>query len=174
MRFLLAPQGHFRWAYWLADLCADHKIDFVLGHALYMKAIHGGKTKNNKIDSYKIAALLKGGNFPVAYPYPANWRATRDLLRRRMHLMRKRAELLAHIHNTNSRYGRGKQVGTLIDYRTYQQPTVAAAENCESFGSGVTLGNEVFGSCDEIIKHVLLVSLGATLVPLFTILATTP
>jgi hypothetical protein len=34
-----------------------HKIDFVLGHALYMKAIHGGKTKNNKIDAYKIALL---------------------------------------------------------------------------------------------------------------------
>jgi hypothetical protein len=72
----------FCW-YWLADLCADHKIDFVLGHALYMKAIHGGKTKNDKIDSYKLAMLLKGGNFPTAYPYPAKWRATRDLLRRR-------------------------------------------------------------------------------------------
>jgi Transposase IS116/IS110/IS902 family len=29
-------------------------------------------------------------------------RATRDLLRRRMHLMRKRAELLTHIQNTTS------------------------------------------------------------------------
>jgi transposase len=29
-------------------------------------------------------------------------RATRDLLRRRTHLLRKRAELLAHVHNTNS------------------------------------------------------------------------
>ena len=29
-----------------------------------MKAIHGGKTKNDKSDSYKIAMLLKGGNFP--------------------------------------------------------------------------------------------------------------
>ena len=31
-------------------------------------------------------------------------RATRDLLCRRCHLARKRAELLAHIHNTNSQY----------------------------------------------------------------------
>src|SRR5713101_4746826 len=31
-------------------------------------------------------------------------RATRDLLRRRMHLARKRGELLAHVHNTNSQY----------------------------------------------------------------------
>jgi hypothetical protein len=32
----------FTW-YWLADLCADEGIDFVLGHALYMRAIHGGR-----------------------------------------------------------------------------------------------------------------------------------
>jgi transposase len=31
-------------------------------------------------------------------------RATRDLLRRRMHLARKRGELLAHVQNTNSQY----------------------------------------------------------------------
>ena len=65
----------FSW-YWVADFCAEHKIPFVLGHALYMKAIHGGKTKNDKIDSYKIAKLLKGGNLPKAYPYPAEMRAT--------------------------------------------------------------------------------------------------
>ena len=39
---------------------------------------------------------------PQAYVYPADMRATRDLLRRRTHLMRKRAALLAHVHNTNA------------------------------------------------------------------------
>ena len=75
----------FTW-YWLADLCADEGIDFVLGHALYMRAIHGGKAKNDKIDSHKIAVLLRGGTFPLAYVYPKPMRATRDLLRRRNHL----------------------------------------------------------------------------------------
>jgi transposase len=93
----------FTW-YWLADLCQKEGITFVLGHALYMKAIHGGKAKNDKIDAHKIAVLLRGGMFPLAYVYPAEMRATRDLLRRRCHLARKRAELLAHIHNTNSQY----------------------------------------------------------------------
>jgi transposase len=93
----------FTW-YWLADLCSQQGIPFVLGHALYMKAIHGGKAKNDKIDAHKIAVLLRGGMFPQAYVYPSEMRATRDLLRRRCHLARKRAELLAHIHNTNSQY----------------------------------------------------------------------
>jgi transposase len=88
--------------YWLADLCAEQGIPFVLGHALSMKAIHGGKAKHDTIDSHKIAALLRGGMLPQASVYPAAMRATRDLLRRRTHLMRQRAELLAHVQNTNS------------------------------------------------------------------------
>ena len=61
----------------------------MLGHALAMKAIHGGKAKNDKIDSFKIASLLRGGLLPQAYVYPAGMRSTRDLIRRRLHLVRK-------------------------------------------------------------------------------------
>ena len=35
----------FTW-YWVADFCAERGIDFALGHAYYMKSIHGGKTKS--------------------------------------------------------------------------------------------------------------------------------
>ena len=67
-----------------------------------MKAIHGGQAKNDTIDSHKIAVLLRGGRLPQAYVYPAAMRTTRDLLRRRLHLVRKRGELLAHIQNTRA------------------------------------------------------------------------
>jgi len=88
--------------YWLADLGAQAGLPFVLGHALSMKAIHGGKAKNDKIDSQKIAVLLRGGMLPQAYVYPAAMRATRDVLRRRTHVVHKRAECLAHIQHTTS------------------------------------------------------------------------
>ena len=96
----------FTW-YWLADLCEREEIRFVLGHALYMKAIHGGKAKNDRIDAYKIAVLLRGGMLPQAYVYPEPMRATRDLLRRRLYLVRIRGELLTHIQNTNHQYNLG-------------------------------------------------------------------
>ena len=100
---VVSAECMFAW-YWLADLCEDNNIPFILGHALYMRAIHGGKSKNDRIDSNKIAALLRGGLIPQAYVYPRNMRATRDLLRRRNHFMRKRAELFAHTQNTASQY----------------------------------------------------------------------
>src|SRR6266545_66647 len=112
---VVAVECIFTW-YWLADLCAREGIPFVLGHALYMKAIHGGKAKNDRIDAQKIAVLLRGGMLPQAYVYPAEMRATRDLLRRRMHLTRKRAELLAHIQNTNSQYNL-PEIGKKLAYK---------------------------------------------------------
>jgi transposase len=100
---VVAVECIYTW-YWLADLCAQEGIPFVLGHALYMKAIHGGKAKNDRIDALKIATLLRGGMLPQAYAYPAGMRATRDLLRRRLHLVRKRGQLLAHIQMTAQQY----------------------------------------------------------------------
>jgi transposase len=98
---VVAVECIFTW-YWLADLCAREGIPFVLGHALSMQAIHGGQAKHDTIDAHKSAVLLRGGMLPQAYVYPAEMRATRDLLRRRMSLTRQRAELLAHIQTTNS------------------------------------------------------------------------
>ena len=111
---VVSAECMFAW-YWLADLCEKENIPFVLGHALYMRAIHGGKSKNDRIDSLKIAALLKGGLIPMAYVYPEKMRATRDLMRRRNHFMRKRAELFAHIQNTASQYNLPDPLGRIAN-----------------------------------------------------------
>ena len=47
-------------------------------------------------------------------------RATRDLLRRRTHLMRTRAELLAHVQNTNSQYN-VPDIGKKIAYKANRE-----------------------------------------------------
>jgi transposase len=112
----------FTW-YWLADLCAREGMPFVLGHALSMKAIHGGKAKNDTIDAQKIAVLLRGGMLPQAYVSPAEMRATRDLLRRRIPLGRKRAELLTHVQHTNRQY-HVPEIGKKSAYKT-NRPGVA-------------------------------------------------
>jgi transposase len=101
----IAVECLFAW-YWVADLCQREGIPFVLGHALYMKAIHGGKSKDDDLDAEKIGRLLRGGNIPIAYVYPKGLRETRDLLRRRNYLVRQRAELLPHIQITNAQYNR--------------------------------------------------------------------
>lgn len=127
---VIAVECLFCW-YWIADFCEEQGIPFVLGHALYMKAIHGSKTKNDRVDSHKIAALLRGGTFPQAYVYPRQMRPTRDLLRRRLFFARKRGELFAHIQNTNTQYNlpvleqrarKTKDRGAIIEH--FEDPVV--------------------------------------------------
>jgi transposase len=88
----------FCW-YWLADACHAAGLKFVLAHALYLKAIHGGKNKNDRIDSEKLARLLAANLIPPAYVYPAAKRPVRALLRQRLTYVWRRAELLQRLHN---------------------------------------------------------------------------
>lgn len=153
---VVAVECIFTW-YWLADLCAAEGVTFVLGHALYMKAIHGGKAKNDRIDAYKIAVLLRGGTLPQAYVYPATMRATRDLLRRRMHFTRKRAELLAHIENTNSQYNL-PAFGTKLTYRANREGVVERFTD-PSVQQMITVDLELIAHYDALLRtleaHIL-------------------
>jgi transposase len=148
---VVAVECIFTW-YWLADLCAQEGIPFVLGHALYMKAIHGGKAKNDKIDAQKIAVLLRGGMLPQAYVYPADMRATRDLLRRRMHFMRKRAELLTHVQNTNSQYNL-PEIGRKIAYKTNRSGVAARFAN-PAVQKSIEVDLALIGHYDELLGDV--------------------
>src|SRR3989475_1060544 len=150
-QIVLAAECMFTW-YWLADLCAEHGIPFVLGHALYMKSIHGGKAKNDKIDAQKIAVLLRGGMLPQAYVYPAEMRATRDLLRRRLHLTRKRAELLAHIQNTNSQYNL-PEIGKKIAYKA-NRGGVAARFPDPAVHKSVEVDLALIDFYDQLLRNV--------------------
>jgi transposase len=141
----------FTW-YWLADLCVREGIPFILGHALYMKAIHGGKAKNDRIDAQKIAVLLRGGMLPQAYVYPAEMRATRDLLRRRIHLMRKRAELLTHIQNTNSQYNL-PEIGKKIAYKANRHG-VAERFADPAVQKSIEVDLALLGHYDELLRDI--------------------
>jgi len=141
----------FTW-YWLADLCAEQKIPFVLGHALYMKAIHGAKTKNDRIDSKKIAKLLRAGMVPMAYVYPKPMRSTRDLLRRRMHFVRERAELLTHIQQTNYQYNL-PTIGKTLKYKS-NRAGVAERFDDQSARKTVEVDLELIAYYDEIIRKL--------------------
>ena len=111
---LVAPYRHdltvcaecmFGW-YWLADACQAAGLHFVLAHALYLKAIHGGKNKNDRIDSEKIAHLLRTNLIPPGYVYPAEKRPLRALLRQRLLYVWNRSELLSRIQSHQLAYNR--------------------------------------------------------------------
>jgi transposase len=150
---VVAAECMFAW-YWLADLCAQEKIPFILGHALYMKAIHGGKSKNDKIDSYKIATLLRGGTLAQAYVYPKGMRETRDLLRRRSFLVRQRAHLIAHIQNEVSQYNLPALAESLRCAANREKPQVSDSFTDPSVRLSIKTDLALITSFDERIDQL--------------------
>jgi len=143
----------FGW-YGLADRCAEHDLPFVVGQALYMKLIHGGKAKNDRIDAPKIAHLLKGGNFPLAYAYPKGMRETRDLLRRRMYLVHKRAELITHLEILNAQNNLPPFGKKLSSAANRAELNLAERFGDPSVRMSATLALDLIDKRDELIGKV--------------------
>lgn len=128
----------FNW-YWLADACHEAGIQFVLAHALYAAHIHGGKNKNDRIDSEKLAHLLRTNLIPPAYVYPSAKRPVRALLRQRMSYVWKRAELQAHLSMNQTaeglvpalKGGRNRDVWQERILAHYQNPHHQMAVTCD-------------------------------------------
>jgi transposase len=134
---LIAPYRHsltvccecmFGW-YWLADACEQAGLTFVLAHALYLKAIHGGKNKNDRIDSEKIAHLLRSNLIPPSYVYPAELRPMRALLRQRLVYVWRRSELLTRIASHQLAYNRVPVRQTRSNRDPWEKALLAAEDH---------------------------------------------
>ena len=110
-----------------------------------------GKAKNDRIDSLKIATLLRGGMFPQAY-VPPEMRSTRDLLRRRLKLVRQRGHLLAHIQNTHHQYNLPTPKARL-NYRCNREGIAEKLSDPSVFES-VSSDIELAGFYDRLIKDL--------------------
>jgi transposase len=133
---LVAPYRHdltvcaecmFGW-YWLADACHAANLKFVLAHALYLRAIHGGKNKNDRIDSEKLAHLLRSNLIPPGYVYPAALRPLRGLLRQRTYFVWQRADLLTRLQSHQLAHNRPTLSGAT---RNNREPWVKQLETSE-------------------------------------------
>jgi transposase len=118
----------FGW-YWLADACHEAGLTFVLAHALYVKAIHGGKNKNDRIDSEKLTHLLRSNLIPPAYVYPADKRPLRALLRQRIFYVWRRSELLARIYSHQLAHNRIPAKQTRRNRDPWKEQLLAAEDN---------------------------------------------
>ena len=93
---IIAAEACFPY-YWLADFAENQNLDFQLGHPLYMKHIHGGKSKNDRIDSNKIACLTMKNFLPIAHTCSKEIRHLRDLMRRRLFFVQGASGLKTHV-----------------------------------------------------------------------------
>ena len=85
----LVVESTYNW-YWLVDGLQDQGFDVRLANTVAIKQYDGIKYTNDATDARYLAQLLRLGILPEGYIYPRKQRAIRDLLRRRLLLVRQR------------------------------------------------------------------------------------
>jgi transposase len=98
----LAVESTFNW-YWLVDGLMDVGYPVHLANPAAMKEYKGLKHKDDKKSALWLANLLRLKILPEGYIYPKEERPVRDLLRKRLHLVRHRTSHILSIKNIFSR-----------------------------------------------------------------------
>lgn len=92
-------ESTFNW-YWLVDGLMDHGYHVELANPTACAQQYSGlKYSDDKHDAFWLAHMRRLGILPTGYIYPAEQRALRDLLRRRLQLVGLRAKQLISIQN---------------------------------------------------------------------------
>ncbi len=83
----IAVESTFNW-YWLVDGLQEQGFKLHLVNTAAVTQYDGLKYSDDRHDAFHLAHLLRLGILPTGYIYPREQRAVRDLLRRRLSLVR--------------------------------------------------------------------------------------
>lgn len=89
----IAVESTYNW-YWLVDGLSDHDYPVVLANPARIDQYDGLKHADDKSDAFFLAELLRLGILPTGHIYDRETRPVRDLLRRRLNLVRQRTSLI--------------------------------------------------------------------------------
>jgi transposase len=98
----VAIESTYNW-YWLADGLQDHGYSVVLANPARMKPYDGLKHTDDVSDAFFLTELLRLGILPTGHLYDRKTRPVRDLLRRRLLLVRQRTSLILSFKSLNER-----------------------------------------------------------------------
>jgi transposase len=94
----IVVESTYNW-YWLVDLLVDAGYQVHLANPAAIKKYTGLKFADDQHDAFWLAEMLRLGILPEGYIYPKEDRPVRDLLRKRMHLVRLRTSLIVSLQN---------------------------------------------------------------------------
>ena len=98
----IAVESTYNW-YWLVDGLQDHGYHVVLANPARMQPYSGKKHTDDVSDAYFLAELLRLNLLPTGHIYDRKLRPVRDLLRRRLLLVRQRTTLILSFKSLNER-----------------------------------------------------------------------
>jgi transposase len=98
----IVVESTYNW-YWLVDTLMTEGYKVHLANPAAIQKYTGLKYSDDRDDAFWLAEMLRLGILPEGYIYPKEDRPVRDLLRKRMHLVRLRTSLIVSLQNIISR-----------------------------------------------------------------------
>jgi len=98
----IAVESTFNW-YWFVDGLMENGYTVHLANPAAIQQYEGLKNIDDERSALWLANLLRLGILPTGYIYPKEERPVRDLLRKRLHLVRHRSSHILSIKNIMSR-----------------------------------------------------------------------
>jgi transposase len=123
----VAVESTYNW-YWLVDGLMECGFTVHLANPAAMKQYEGLKRTDDAHDAWWLAHLLRLGILPRGYIYPKEERAVRDLLRKRMQLVRVRSMQILSVQNLVARNTGGKISGNAVKQLSAQGVDKVASE----------------------------------------------
>ena len=98
----IAVESTFNW-YWLVDALMEAGYQVRLANPAAIQKYKGLKHSDDSSDAQWLAEMLRLDILPQGYIYPREHRPVRDLLRKRMHLVKLRTSLINSLKNIIAR-----------------------------------------------------------------------
>jgi transposase len=152
----VAIESTFNW-YWLVDGLQDHGYHVVLANPAAMQPYNGKKHTDDVSDAYFLAELLRLNLLPTGHIADRKIRPVRDLLRRRLLLVRQRTTLILSFKSLTERtLGQRVPLARVKAMKPAEaQARFTAAADQLLSGEQITLMGHVTGSITKLEQHIL-------------------
>lgn len=147
----VAVESTFNW-YWLVDGLIEAGYEVRLVNTAAVQQYNGLKYSDDRHDARWLAHLMRLGILPTGYIMPKELRATRDLLRKRMHLVRQRTANILSAENLTQR-NEGVRV-TVDDLRSLTVEALVDGEANAHRAMALRTTLEVILALDEQIGKI--------------------
>lgn len=149
-------ESTYNW-YWLVDGLIENDYTVHLANTLAIKQYSGIKYTNDATDARFLAHLLRLNILPTGYIYPKEQRAVRDLLRRRLLLVRQRTAQLLSLQSMITRHTGQRLSSVQVKRLTTEKLPLYfnAAATLFAAGHSLQLLQQLTGQIEEIEDFVL-------------------